>query len=126
MTDGEKKSLSIIAAIIVAIILWLLFAKRDAIKKVLQDAGFTLPQISLPGVPEYEVPEFPSIGNPVNLDGCKMCMNGNYSVILPAAQPKEIPAYVPPAEVAKAIAYPRGYSSATMVVTPAKPRQWWI
>lgn len=124
MSENEKKTIGVIAAIIVAIILWLLFAKKDKIKKLLQDNGFTMPQISLPPVPDYELADFS------NLDGCKMCMNGNYSVILPASQPKVIPDYVPPTEIAKAIAYPRTapprYNQMTTKVVPAKPKPWWV
>lgn len=118
MSDKEKNIIGFIAAIIVAIILWLLFHKRNAVKTILQDNGFTLPSFSMPEIPTYETPEFPAIEKPIFTDGCKMCMNGNYSIIVPAGTPKvAAPAPVPSVVTKYLVSANRGASTATNVVT---------
>ena len=121
MTDKEKNIYGFIAAIAVAIILWLLFRNRKAIKQILQNNGVPFPAINIPGAPTYETPSFPSIETPVNMDGCKMCMNGNYSIIVPAGAPKVVESAPVPETVAKYLAKSSmGSTSSGKKVTP-----WW-
>lgn len=124
MTEKEKNIYGFIAAIAVAIILWLLFRHRDKVKTILQDSGITLPTFTVPETPTYETPTFPDIEKPVFTDGCKMCMNGNYSIILPAGAPKVVEPAPLPASVTKYLVLAnRGGSISNTTVTPSGPRR---
>lgn len=125
MTENEKKALYIIVAVIVAIILLLLFSNKNAVKTIFNRRSANLPNVNAIDIPEYETPSFPAINNPLDFDGCKMCLSGNYSIIMPAGDPKPIPASIPSGEMAKILANSKrgGISSNSVRVASSKP--WW-
>ena len=128
MNKSNKKWLTTIAFIAIAVILWLLFKRNPAISKVIENAlPFSLPAISLPesDMPDinieldgYDPRDYPLPSLPMD-DGnrgtsCNFCLQSRVQISPPSPPAKILPPQIKPVVKQK----PR-YSMGSSFVAPS-------